>query len=105
MTAAASKTNFLAWLDGLVTSIVPGRLVFVYEDPSNQVNKLEGHYHHIREEELQDIEQKLMNVLDQWALQCMNAIPPLSLGRYMIITKGKRGWIHFTVKKISVFRL
>ena len=70
MNAAASKAYLFAWLDGIVTNVVSGRLVFVYEDPSNPINKLDGHYHHIYESELQDIEQKLINVLDQWDLQC-----------------------------------
>lgn len=52
------------------------------------------------EKELQDIEQRLTLLFDQWELQCRNNVPPLSLGR----TKGERGWIHFTVKKFSVFR-
>jgi hypothetical protein len=39
----------------VVTNIVPGRKVFVYEDPDNTTNKQDGHYHHIRENELQDI--------------------------------------------------
>jgi hypothetical protein len=96
---AISKANFYKWLDGIVTSIVPGRRVFVYGNPEDHTTKLNGHYHHIREVELQDIEQKLSTICRQWMTQCLNAVPPLSAGRFMTVTKG----IHFTVKMCAIF--